>query len=506
MTPATNRPAETAARVAELLKTDAPWEVFAERLRRYEIHLSGLTVEMVRGPIALEGYGIRVLRARAGKTGSGFQASTDLSAAGVRAATADAESLAARSEFPAEKVELPGRAPSPPSGLEIVDRKLWDDPLGAIDAHLAEIVRGFEGRRDVGPSFGSVRATLAETTIANSAGLRASYAHTLVDFEIAVKASGGPEGAAPGEYWVNSSSRRLETDRLPAEIDAWCKYAQDVRRAVAPPTGELPVVLPPSVLAGIVPPVVGFRFSGSARLRKIAPAVGDSAAADRVSIVDDGVRSWAPGSGPVDAEGGGRARLPLIENGRVASLLYDAAHSAAFGVPSTASATRGVDPNGFTDWRRFLHPPRVWSSTLSVAPGDGGTDAELVEQAEDGIWVQQLGWAIPDPFSGSFGGEIRIGYRIRHGKLAEPVRGGTVGGVVFAPPGQPSMLQSIQAVGSRAELADTIAAPPLLVRPLVVAGASAPTAATSKPKRAGGRGSSGTSGTARRRRSRSTSR
>ncbi len=74
--------------------------------------------------------------------------------------------------------------------------------------------------------------------------------------------------------------------------------------------------------------------------------------------------------------------------------------------------------------------------------------------------------------SASFGGEIRIGYRIRSGKIAEPVRGGTVGGVVFAPPGTRSLLANVEALGSRVELSDALAAPPVLVRPLTVAGAS----------------------------------
>jgi predicted Zn-dependent protease len=500
-----SRPADTAFRVAERIQAAAPWEVYAESTRRFEIHLGGRSIEMVRGPIALEGYGIRILRARNGSTGTGFQASTDLTDAGIRATVADAESVARYAEFPAKKVELPGNAPNGGDRAEIIDRRLWDDPLRAVEAHIAELLHGFEGRKEVVPSFGSVRATLSETTIANSAGLRASFAHTLVDFEVAVKAFGGPEGAPPGEYWVNTSSRRLDTGRLPSDIDSWCTYAADVRRAAPPPSGDLPVVLPAGVLAGIVPPVLGYRFTGAARLRKIAPNVGDAVASERVSVQDDGLRPWAPSSSPVDGEGSVRAGRPIVTDGNVSGLLYDAAYAAAFDVPSTASAARGSDPNGFSDWRRFLHPPRVTSSTLSIGAGDGGTDAELIEAAGDGIWVQQLGWAVPDGISGAFGGEIRIGYRIRHGRLAEPVRGGTVGGVVMAPPGRPSLLRNIEALGSTVTLADSIASPTLLVRPLVVAGAAGRPAPTSKPKGAG-RGSSGTSGTARRGRSRSTSR
>lgn len=467
--------AETAFRVADRLRADGPWEVYGERTRRFELHLAGRTVEMVRGPIALEGYGIRLLRSRGESTGTGYQSSTDLSDAGVRATAAEAETLSKFSEFPARQVELPGAAKGHPS-VEVVDRTLWDDPLRAVESYVARLLEGFDGRAGIVPSFGSLRATLIETTIANSAGLRVAFPQTLVELEVAVKAFGGPEGPAPGEYWVNETTRQLDTGALAHQIDDWCRFAQDVRRASPPPTGDLPVLLPASVLAGILPPVLGFRFTGPARLRKLAPEAGEKIAAEALSIADDGLVPWAPASAPFDAEGTPRVPGPMISHGAVAGLLYDALHSAAFEVPSTASATRSYGPGGFADWRRFVRAPHVSTSTVSVQPGTGGSDAELAEQAGDGIWVQQFGWAIPDEISGAFGGEIRIGYRVRHGKLAEPVRGGTVGGVVLAPPGRPSLLANVVGIGSKAELSEALSSPTLLVRPLVVAGAAAPEA------------------------------
>jgi predicted Zn-dependent protease len=127
---------------------------------------------------------------------------------------------------------------------------------------------------------------------------------------------------------------------------------------------------------------------------------------------------------------------------------------------------------------RFTHGPGLGASTLVVKPGAGGTDEELAEAAGDGIWLQQLGWASPDPISGAFGGEIRIGYRIRNGKIAEPVRGGTIGGTVVAPPDSPSLLASVAAVGSRATLVDDLSSPTLLIRTLTVAGENAPGTST----------------------------
>jgi predicted Zn-dependent protease len=317
-------------------------------------------------------------------------------------------------------------------------------------------------------SFGAIRTTRLRTSIANSFGLRAQYRHTLVEVELAVKAFGGPEGAPPGEYWVNDATRRLATDRLGSDVEAWCRYASDVRRAVAPPTGELAVVLPPGVLSGILPQVLGFRLSGAGRLRKVSPEVGSTLAAEGLTLSDDGRYPWGIGSGPFDAEGTPSQRSPLIEGGTLRGLLYDALHAGAFGASSTGSAVRaGFGPH---PWLKFRNAPVPGSSTLVVAEGSAGSDAELCEAAGDGLWVQQLGWASPDAVSGAYGGEVRIGYRIRAGKLAEPVRGGIVGGLAIAPSGKPSLLANVAAIGGRVELCEGLATPPLLIRPLTVAG------------------------------------
>ncbi len=459
-----------AAQVAERLRADAPWEVFAERLRRYEVHFNGPVVEVVRGPLLVEGFGIRLFRPHGDQIGTGFRATTDLGDAALARAIASAESIATRSFFPAKSIALPATAGPISSDPPIVDAALWANPMRRVEEYVAALLDPFEGLPNVVPSFGSVRATLAETSIANSAGLRAHYRHTTADLEVAVKAFGGPEGAPPGEYWVNDRVRRLDPAAAGRPVADWARWAQDARRAHPPTTGELPVILPAGVLAGILPTVIGFRCSGQARLRGIAPEPGTSVAAPTVTLWDDATLPWAPNTAPFDDEGTASGRRALIEGGVARSLLYDLLHGSALGSASTGNGLRG---RGFTgrDWMRFTGEPTVGPSTLVLSPGAGGTDAELAEAAGEGILVRQLGWASPDPMSGAFGGEIRIGYKIQHGTIGEPIRGGTVGGVAISAPGAPSLLARVAAIGSTSELADDFYGPSMLVRPLSVAGA-----------------------------------
>jgi TldD protein len=460
-------PEPVSYRVADRLRTEAPWEVFGERARRYELHFNGRVIESVRGPLLVEGYGVRIFRPHGDRTGTGFQASTEVTDEGIAHTLADAEKVATHSDFPTKKVVLPSAVSM--AGVEVVDPHLWESPLPRLQAYVDALLAPFDTIKDVVPSFGSVRATLSENSLANSSGLRGTYRHTTAALELAVKAFGGPEGTPPGEYWVNQLERRVDPDHAGDPVAAWCQYARDARRAKAPPTGELPVVLPPSSLAGILPSVVGSRWTGTARLREIAPVPGSMVAGPNVTVHDDGRFPWAPNTAPMDDEGTPTRRRVLIETGAASELMYDVLHAGAFDVPASGNGFRGLS-FGYRDWLRFTHAPTTGASTLVMAPGSGGTDMEIAEATGDGIWVQQLGWANPDPVSGSFGGEIRIGYRIRNGKIAEPVRGGTVGGTVLAPVGAPSLLTSIAAIGSEALLVDDLSCPTLLVRPLTVAG------------------------------------
>lgn len=465
--------AQTAMRVAEALrakKVDGPWDVFGERIRRYEIHLNGREIEMVRGPIHFEGYGLRLFRSAGEATGVGFASTSDLSAPGIDESLSTAESTAKLSRFPARSIALPGSAGGGLKAVETVDSNLWGQPEETLRGFVHRLFGAFEGRRNEVPSFGSVRASLVEATLANSEGVERRFKGTLVDFELAVKGSGGPEGPAPGEYWVNARTRRVESAVIPARVEEWCQKSQDVRRAVPPPSGALSVLFPVRVLADVLPSILGYRLAGGAQLRRMSPPVGTRVGPESLTIHDDGLLPFAPSTAPVDDEGTPAQRTALVEKGEVRQILQDVAHASALGAVPTANGRR--DSVDFVPWFHFTRPPGPGPTTIVVAPGDGGNDAEMVEGVEDGIWLDQLGYAFPDPISAAFGGEIRMAYRIRHGKLAEPVRGGTVGGVVLADPGAPSLLSGVGAIGSHSQLAGSLSSPTLRIDRFSVAGGS----------------------------------
>jgi predicted Zn-dependent protease len=462
---------DSAFRIAARLRSrpGEQWDVYAESLRHYEVHLNGAHVELLRGPIRLVGYGLRLLRPVAGQMGVGFASATDPSDRGIDRTVADAEAAGRYARFPAKAVELPSGGGGAAPQVETVDRTLAERPEESLDAYVSELLAPFDGRSGVVPSFGSVRATLAEVTIANSEGAERRFARTMVDFEFAVKATGGPEGAPPGEYWVNRASVRLDPKGLADEVEGWCRKASDVRRAAPTPSGTLSVVFPATVLSDFLPEIVGYRLGGVAELRGMMPAPGTLVAPETLGITDDGLFPFGLGSSPWDDEGTPQLPRRLVTGGKVDEPLYDLLYASALGRRPTGSGRR--DQSAFLPWFHFPIPPGPGTTTMVVAPGGGGSDEELAESVGEGIWVDQLGYAFPDPVSSAFGGEVRVGYRIRHGKLAEPVRGGTVGGLLFAEAGASSVLRSVSHIGSRPTLVGRLSAPAIAVRGLTVAGA-----------------------------------
>ena len=122
--------------------------------------------------------------------------------------------------------------------------------MDSLDSLVTALRSAFEGRKVVAPSFGAVRATLSEVSICNSEGLRTGYGHTVVELELGVSRSVDRRDPAGGVF-----GERIRptppADRSPATRGRSCRFAEDVRRGRPPPTGEMAVVMPPSVVTDL---------------------------------------------------------------------------------------------------------------------------------------------------------------------------------------------------------------------------------------------------------------
>ena len=297
-----------AYRVADRLRTTAPWEVYGQLARRGTNCVStDRRVEFLRGPLSSKSTDFGCFVPTKTSTGTGFMASTDTSDAGSpppwpkprrsrdtprsrrahrpteRSAGAPAAEYSTRnSDSPVARLEeVPRRPPSP--------------------------LRNFEGRRpELRVSSGHALREL-DRELGRPAGTLRGHVHGPGDRGESI---GGPEGAPPGEYWVGGSCGRSTPPGPGVDVPL---------RARGPrpgcPTGKAPLHGGP---AGRLP-AEGDLVDRSRRgrlpvlpgvtAREIAPAAGSVVASPSVTI---GRRTVPVGtdSAPWDDEGNATGSHP----------------------------------------------------------------------------------------------------------------------------------------------------------------------------------------------------
>jgi TldD protein len=106
------------------------------------------------------------------------------------------------------------------------------------------------------------------------------------------------------------------------------------------------------------------------------------------------------------------------------------------GVPRTGSARR--------ESYRFAPVSRMRNTYIDRGPH---SVEEMIGSVDDGLYARKMGGGSVDPATGEFNFAVQEGYRIRKGKIAEPVRGATLIGKGY------EVLPLISMIGNDLELA-----------------------------------------------------
>ena len=212
--------------------------------------------------------------------------------------------------------------------------------------------------------------------------------------------------------------------------------AAQLAGARQPASRRCPVVLDTLVAASFLGFIGGMLSADAVQRGRslFAGREGDEIATPVLRLADDGTLPGGLASGPFDGEGSRRRRVPLIDDGRLLTFLFDCRTARRAGRDTTASAERSS----------YRSPPSVGTSNLVVEPGEASLD-ELVRRAGDGLYVTDVAGLHSgvNPVSGTFSVGA-TGRLIEGGELAEPVREITIASDLV------SMLRSIDAVGSEA--------------------------------------------------------
>ncbi|MBR1393084.1 MAG: TldD/PmbA family protein [Ruminococcus sp.] len=216
------------------------------------------------------------------------------------------------------------------------------------------------------------------------------------------------------------------------------RYLDYARNAVDVTPGDYVCVLSPSVTGMFTHESFGHKSEADFMLNDKTLqeewVIGKKVGSDLVSICDSGDMLHR-GYIAYDDEGTAPKETWLIKNGVLTGRLHDAKSAATLNEELTGNA-RAQD---------FGCPPMVRMTNTYMEAGDTSPE-DIIAGVEDGIYVYDVNYGTGQ---GTFTMQPNCCYRIRNGKLAEPLRVNVVTGSVF------KTLFDIDAVGSDLKFCDT---------------------------------------------------
>jgi TldD protein len=204
--------------------------------------------------------------------------------------------------------------------------------------------------------------------------------------------------------------------------------------SVAAPAGEMQVVLGPGWPGVLLHEAVGHGLEGDFNRKgtsAFSRRIGERVAAPGVTVIDDGAINQRRGSLTIDDEGTPTRRTTLIENGILKGYLQDRLNARLMGMEPTGNGRR----------ESFAHAPMPRMTNTFMLGGTDDPD-ELVSRVKDGIYAKSFGGGQVDITSGKFVFGCTEAYRIRGGKIAEPIKGATLIG------DGPTVLTRVKGIGN----------------------------------------------------------
>ncbi len=305
---------------------------------------------------------------------------------------------------------------------------------------------------------GSFDAAHGRKVLATSHGFCGEYRRSscsLAVSPIAIPDSAGETGGAgmQRDYWY-SVAHGLSGLEAPEAVGR--KAAQRALRRLGArkvPTAQVPIVFDQQTARSLISSLFD-ALNGDAIYRKasfFADKIGETVAAESVTLIDDGTISGGFGSAPFDGEGVRTRRTVLIDRGVLKRYLLNSYTGRKLNMESTGNASRGIAGN-----------PGIGPHNFFIEPGTQSPE-ELIGSVKNGFYVTEFMGSGVNVVTGdvSYGA---AGLWIENGELASPVEEVTVAGNLR------DIFKNIAAIGSDLEFRGSMASPTILVSEMTVAG------------------------------------
>ena len=324
-----------------------------------------------------------------------------------------------------EAVFMAGLTDNPPYGLPgpavyprvlTADRRLQAEPAHVAGELGQQILAAIAEEPTL--SLASAEAFVDRRMVAlyNSRGIQAQQEGTslLLDF---VLLATDPATGHETEAHVEVRRRALQTLDLPALVRCQARFARDTLQAREPDTGRFPVIISDDALrdflTGMFTSPIAFRSSAEFKYQGLSPwEIGQSIfgdlepTGDPLTVYANAILPWGVRSASFDRDGLPGQRLLVIENGVLRNFWATHRYAQYLKVPPTGAF-----------------------GNLEILPGSMAV-ADMWRDDSPLYHIVAFSSLSPDPVTGNFVGEIRLGYQ-RRGDQFFPIKGGSLSGNLF---------------------------------------------------------------------------
>jgi len=291
-----------------------------------------------------------------------------------------------------------------------------EDVLGRAQSMLASASR-VDPR--VAVDGGRFEAAVGKKAIMSSLGVEGSEDFSAIYYDIGAHAVDGGN--------VSSIDYRFDGTRVMREDDAEgiavelanASIESLSARKLESHVGSV-IFSPMAAIEVLLSPILFSVDSNSVQkgISRFRDKMGETVAADFISVTDDGTFPAGLSSSTFDREGVPHSQLKIVEDGKLRSFLYDA-----------YTARKGhVESNGHAAGSP-RSVPSIDATNIFVKPGGKPLD-DIISAVKKGLLVQRFSGRV-DPISGDFSGVAKGSRSIEGGSLQGAVKETLISGNVY---------------------------------------------------------------------------